>query len=126
MPYVISWEASGVVKKFWGLTSATEFFRSVEEIGQHPNFSCIRYIINDLTGSSGIQLSERQINEYALIHQSFTGHATPIFIAFIGNIALSLQAVQQIGGLPGLNKYRMRIFQSMSDAREWISAGAFN
>lgn len=121
MPYVTTWEESGVLWTFRGQVTGDEILRANQEIYRDPRFQRLTYQIVDLTGVERFDVTEDDMAMIA-VNDRIASRSKPgvrVAIAADDEIIKDLSAFYDavMVGSP----WRQRIFDSMSEAREWLA-----
>ncbi len=121
MPYVTTWEESGVLWTFRGQVTGDEILRANQEIYRDPRFQRLTYQIDDLTGVERFDVTEDDMAMIA-VNDRIASRSKPgvrVAIAADDEIIKDLSAFYDavMVGSP----WRQRIFDSMSEAREWLA-----
>ena len=120
MPYSTTWEDSGVLWTFRGKVIGDEILNANREVYRDPRFQRITYQIVDLTGVQQFDVTE---DDMALVAASDRAAARSrphvrVAVAAADEIIKDLSAFYDavMVGSP----WRQQIFDSMSEAREWL------
>jgi hypothetical protein len=121
MPYATTWEDSGVVWTFRGNVTGDEILRANREIYRDPRFDQLTYQIVDLTAVERFDVTEDDMARIA-VHDRAAARSKPsvrVAIAAANEMIKDLSAFYDAAmvGAP----WRQRIFDSMSEAREWLT-----
>lgn len=122
MPCEIIWEHKGVLKRLSGHVSAEEFVRSVEAIQADPRFDDIRYVINDFSQVSSHELDADLLQELAAIQYGAQASNPQVRAVYAGlkhdpELAQLLQSIL-IGAKRSV--YRVAVFETLPQARDWL------
>ena len=120
MAHTYNWEPEGLYRKFFDEISAEEILSSNFEIQRAPEFTDIKYLINDFTDVTGYTLTEEHTGIYAKTDDIISDSKGKLAIAIVvGNKeqkAFAEAYRQQL-----TNKfYIVEIFDALQDAREWV------
>ena len=119
MPYQVVWEPKGVVKHVSGDVTPQEFMQSIVAVQNDPRFDSARYSINSFVDAQALQITESDIHMYA---------ATSIGAAVSNpNIRICIVAsdpaiIALIAVYTKLSPYKTVFFESISEARAWLTA----
>jgi head-tail adaptor len=121
MPYVTTWEESGVVWTFRGNVTGDEILRANREISRDARFQRLTYQIVDLTAVERFDVTEDDMARIA-VHDRAVARSKPsvrVAIAAADEIIKDLSAFYDAAmvGTP----WGQRIFDSMREAREWLT-----
>lgn len=119
MPYEITWEPRGAVKRLFGFVSAEEFLRSAMDLQGHPNFDGLRFVINDFREVTGHAVTETDVKKVAAYGLG-AFHVNPrIAIAAVTTDAEILRLLELYAS-PRYSLYAFRHFPTLVAARNWI------
>ena len=123
MPYELTWEPSGVYRRYMGDVSIAERRASFDEICADRRFDTLRYTITDYLAVGRYETSQRATAEIAAMHIGPLITNPRIAIAAV---AVRPDIVAAIGEFMdhGFTRAPYRIFGSVEEARHWIDAGA--
>ena len=121
MPYATTWEESGVLWTFRGQVTGDEILRANQEIYRDPRFQHLTYQIVDLTAVERFDVTEDDMAMIAL-NDRLASRSRPsvrVAVAAADEIIKDLSAFYDavMVGSP----WRQRIFDSISEAREWLT-----
>ena len=121
MPHKNTWEPGGLYRKFTGTISGEEILESNFELHVDPNFQTINYIINDFTEVTSHSIETIHTKVYASTDEIVSNTKGKLKIALVVTqsplIALANSYREEMIG----NKFECDIFQSIEDARKWVS-----
>jgi hypothetical protein len=121
MPYATTWEESGVLWTFRGRVTGDEILKANQEIYRDPRFRHLTYQIVDLTAVERFDVTEDDMAMIAVQDRSVARSKPGVRVAvaaaddFIKDLSAFYDAVMV--GSP----WHQRIFDSMSEAREWLT-----
>jgi hypothetical protein len=123
MPYELTWEPSGVYRRYMGDVSIAERRASFDEICADRRFDTLRYTITDYLAVGRYETSQRATAEIAAMHIGPLITNPRIAIAAV---AVRPDIVAAIGEFMdhGFTRAPYRIFGSVEEARHWIDAGS--
>jgi len=121
MPYATTWEESGVLWTFRGRVTGDEILRANQEVYRDPRFHRLTYQIVDLTAVERFDVTEDDMARIA-VNDRVAAHSRPsvrVAVAAEDEIIKDLSAFYDAAmvGSP----WHQRIFDSMSEAREWLT-----
>ena len=121
MPYATTWEESGVLWTFRGKVTGDEILRANQEIYSDPRFHHLTYQIVDLTAVERFDVTEDDMAMIA-VQDRLAARTKPgvrVAVAAADEVIKDLSAFYDavMVGSP----WRQRIFDSMSEAREWLT-----
>ena len=117
MPYVIVRESKGSYKKFSGYVTHAEFLQSIFDNNNDPDFDRMRYAINDFLDVQDHSVNIDHVNT-AVVHglgASFTNAKIKLAIVTIDPKICTLVRLYS-----SHVKYPVKIFSTLSNARDWI------
>jgi len=121
MPHTNSWESEGLYRQFTGEISGEEILASNFELQAHPEFQKINYIINDFTEVTGHSIDMNHTKIYATTDDIISRSKGNLKIAIVviqeSLIDLALNYRELMKGM----LFECEIFQSIEDARDWVS-----
>lgn len=121
MPYTYTWEPGGLCRKFTGTISGEEILESNFELQMDSRFQAIHYIINDFTEVTGHSVKPVHTKVYATTDEIAANTKGRLKIALVVTqeplIAIANSYREEMIG----NKFECNIFESIEDARNWIS-----
>jgi len=120
MPFSTTWEESGVLWTFRGNVTGDEILKASREIYADPRFQHLTYQIVDLTGVESFDVTEDDMARIAASDRA-AARSTPhvqVAVAAADETIKDLSAFYDAAmvGSP----WNQRIFDSMSEAREWL------
>jgi hypothetical protein len=117
MPYEMNWRPLGVYTRYRGQVTETEFFQSLDDLHQHPEFALFRFSIRDLRWCKTDPVDPRGYLPFAsrlLAARLANPHIYSAVIVDdpdILSIALRLKA---------LASDMLEIFEDLDDALPWL------
>lgn len=123
MPYEIIWEATGVYRRYFGHSDAAELARSVLEVECDPRFDQIRYVVNDMLTSDGIEISNEAVSEISAVDGAAEISNPRICIAIVADRP-EIRAIGEAYIAAGFNSYPTRLFFNLQEARAWLAQAA--
>ena len=123
MPYATTWEESGVVWTFRGQVTGDEILRANQEIYRDPRFQGLTYQIVDLTAVERFDVTEDDMAAVALQDRAGTSSKPGVRVA----IAAADETIKDLSAFYDAvmvgSAWHQRIFDSISEAREWLTSG---
>ncbi len=120
MGYEIIWEPRGVVKRFFCEVTSQDMLQSVAETEGDSRFDELRFVINDFLEITGLSSSHHDVEEVAAI-DSIAAITNPrIKVAIVTTSPVVKEMGEGYINSP-LNHYPTKIFQTLEDARNWIT-----
>jgi hypothetical protein len=121
MPYATTWEESGVVWTFRGKVTGDEILRSNQEIYGDPRFQGLTYQIVDLTAVERFDVTEDDMAMVALLDRAATPSKPGVRVA----IAAADEMIKDLSAFYDAvmvgSSWHQRIFDSISEARAWLT-----
>ena len=118
MSFGLKWESDGVVKKFTAVVNDEDFIAATTEVQNHPDFSRIWFVINDLSDVNSFEVSPQTIETYFSSVANAYRANDKIKITFVSQDSLIEELINSFilaNPLP----YRLRVFKSVNEARNW-------
>lgn len=121
MPYVTTWEESGVLWTFRGLVTGDEILRANQEIYRDPRFQRLTYQIVDLTAVERFDVTEDDMAMIAVNDRIASRSKPGVRVAIAADDELIKDLSAFYDAVMVGSPWRQRIFDSMSEAREWLT-----
>lgn len=121
MPFDLVWEAEGVTKVFKGHLSFNEVMRSSRLVEGDERFDSIRFVINDLRGVEGIEVSQNEVDEIVAVDAAASVSNKQIRLAAVVTEE-SILALDKSYAESPYNTYPFKIFSTIEAARAWLGA----
>ncbi|GAP36774.1 hypothetical protein ABXN37_16655 [Piscinibacter sakaiensis] len=120
MPYELTWEPEGVMRRYHGDVTVHERRRSLEAICGDRRFDDLRYAITDYLAVGHYEASEDATMEIAALHVAPLVTNPRLVIAAV---AVRDDVVAHIRQLMALGWLRApyRLFDRLDEARAWVS-----
>lgn len=121
MTHTCAWENNGLLRTFTDEISPEEILKSNFEIQADRKFHTIKYIINDFTKVTKLKIDSDHAKLYASTDDIISNSKGQLKIAIIAeqdeHIALANDYRNNM-----INRYfECEIFNTMSDANEWVN-----
>lgn len=122
MPHTNTWTEDSLYRKFTGEIGPDEILISNFETHKHPKFSLIKYIINDFTEVTSVNIDNSHTKIYATTDDIISNTKGELKIAIV---------VQQEAHIDLANTYRLgmknnnfecEIFKTLTDAENWAKS----
>lgn len=123
MPYTLTWEARGVIKKFFGRVTSDELFQAGIDTEADPRFDDYRYVINDFVECTGFSVSPGVVDEIAAIDEAAAKINHSIRIAVVATLPEIIAVANEYANSP-MNAYATRIFATLQEAQGWLGLSA--
>lgn len=120
MPYINTWEETGVIKKYRGLITGSELLQSVIDIEKDARFNDIRYVLNDFLELDELILTEREVAEIAAIDKAAAITNPGIHIAIVVNGDEHRAWASMYQDMAKDSPYVIKIFDNLEDAHAWL------
>jgi hypothetical protein len=122
MPYELIWEKRGVIKRHYGVLTDNEVLSATQQVGNHEQFTQLRYIINDFTDVESGQVSPHTIEEIAALRIGATHVNRHILSPYVATRDPGLSIANALLSPDYRNDHPTRLFPNMAAARAWIDA----
>ncbi len=120
MGYEITWEQPfGVIKRHFGQVTGTELAAAVAETEGDERFDTLRYVINDFSGCTGLNVTLAEVEEIAAIDHVAASMNPDIRIAIVAPLPEAVAVANAYANDP-LNAYMTSVFHTMAEARTWL------
>ena len=117
----IEWEASGLYRKFSGEVGFDDLLTGYLEGIADPRFGGIRYIINDFSESTSLNLSHQEIEEAAAKSKVAEKWPGRFCIALVVAHEQAERAASEFIAAR-MTHATAKVFRSLAQAREWASS----
>jgi hypothetical protein len=121
MPYVTTWEESGVVWTFRGRVTGDEILRANQEIHRDPRFERLTYQIVDFTAVDRFDVTEDDMATIAALDRAAARDRPSVRVA----VAAADEVIKDLSAFYDAvmvgSPWHQRIFDSMTEAREWLT-----
>jgi hypothetical protein len=121
MPYEITWERSGVFRRYYGDVSIAERRHSFDRICADPRFDDLRYTITDYLDVDSYEVTSEATEEIAALHTGPLLTNPHIVIAAVAVDEWIIAAIRHFISLDFVRQ-PYRIFPTVNEARAWISS----
>ncbi|MFN4326935.1 MAG: hypothetical protein ACK4FP_13745 [Azonexus sp.] len=122
MAYELIWEPEGVVRRFSGNVSATEFINSVERVQGDSRYDDMHYVINDFSTVAAVSFSDETFTELAVLHYgAFVSNPNcrVVFVTTDNMLAGMVRRILQEGPVVS---YQVEVFPTEREARDWLAS----
>ena len=120
MPYDITWQPRGAIKRFWGYLSAEEFFESGLRITADPRFGELAYMINDFLGVMDHALDRKAIEAIAGVRLGASLKNRALRVAIVSTDPRLVELVKYINSPHFVGAFETRSFASLEAAKRWL------
>ncbi|MDD0840762.1 hypothetical protein PSQ40_19455 [Curvibacter sp. HBC61] len=117
MAYEMQWLKLGAYTKYTGLVTQDEFFRSLDELHQHPDFGIFRFSIRDLRDCNTELLSNQGLLRYASRFLAARMMNPRIYSAILVDDS---QVWPMAHRLKELAPQMLEIFEETSEVTQWL------
>lgn len=117
MAYQMEWLTLGAYTRYRGLITQDEFFRSLDELHQHPDFGIFRFSIRDLRGCATEHLSDQGLLPYASRFLAARMMNPHIYSAILLDNSRLWPVAQK---LKALAPQMLEIFEDTEEATQWL------
>jgi hypothetical protein len=122
MDYQLTWEPGGVYKKLSGFVTAKELLHSVTDVQSDRRFDDMRYVITDLTDTTGYELSEELFADLAAIHCGAQASNPNCRIIFVTPDKTLAKIIGDTLRSPHLISYVVEVKSTIGEARDWLDS----
>ena len=123
MPYRLTWEPSGVYRRYVGDVSIAERRESFDTICGDRRFDDLRYTITDYLAVGRYEVTENATAEIAALHIGPLMTNPWIVIAAVAVRSDVVAAIRDFMS-HGFIRAPYRIFPTIDDARQWIAVAS--
>lgn len=120
MAYDIKWEPEGIHKHCTGFVTGREMIESATKIQCDPRFDNMRYVINDLTGITGHDLSIDAFTDLATSNYGAHASNPNCRIVYVTTDANLVKIIRDTLMSPALSSYQVEVKPTLSEARDWL------
>lgn len=121
MSFEITWEPSGVVKRFYGRLTGDDLKESGKKLHGNERFDIIKYVINDFLGVTEVSVTADDVDEINAIDNaaSYSNQKLKLSVVATNQRIVGL-ATQYANSLD--NIYPFGIFSTVEAARTWLGS----
>lgn len=119
MPYELTWEPRGVLRRYHGAVTVSERQRSFELICSDSRFDSLQYAITDYLGVVDYEITEDATVEIAALHVAPSLTNPNVVLAAVVTDERIVAAIEHFIAL-GFTSQPYRIFPTEDAARAWI------
>jgi hypothetical protein len=123
MPYSLTWEPRGLVRRYHGDVTIDERRRSFEAICGDPRFDDLRYTITDYLEVRQYEVTPQATLEIAAFHLGPYRSNPNIRIAAVAVRADVLAAIHEFRALR-IAPQPYEVFGTLHEARQWVGGAA--
>lgn len=120
MPYELTWEPRGVLRRYIGDVTIAERQQSFDEICRDPRFDTLRYAITDYLSVGSYEIERSATEEIAARHIGPTLTNPYIVMAAVAVDPKVVEAIEHFISL-GFIQQPYRVFATLQAAREWVA-----
>lgn len=121
MPYTMTWEPKGVLKRFTGVCSWQEYAHSQEAVLGDARLDDINYIINDLLAVESYSITPDEAEYSAAITRGSSMSNPKVRIAYITHDSRIAMLVMTVSVF---TPYKLKVFPTLEAARQWCEGGS--
>lgn len=121
MPFDISWEPEGVVRRHWGNVTVAERRQSLEAICNDPRFDELHYVISDYLGAQHYEFVPEATEETVALHIAPIRTNPNIVIAGVATHPNALAGIRHFIA-QGVITQPYEAFETVEAARAWIAS----
>lgn len=118
MSYEIKWQPRGVYKRFSGGVSAGEFFASIAEVQNNPDFDRLKFSVNNFLDVTSYGISLEDVTAFAALGLGAQFSNPGLVIAIVATNDSILSLIRD--HYEPITKYKMAYFQSDAEAVAWL------
>ncbi|QID19099.1 hypothetical protein G3580_16635 [Nitrogeniibacter mangrovi] len=119
MTYELVWEPRGAYKHFSGVVTADEFFGSIVQFQNHPDFDTAEYSINDFSDVDDFEILDKDVRRFTAYGAGAALTNPHLKIAIVARDDRVLRHVATYRDT-GLAPFPLEVFDTVADARRWI------
>ncbi len=121
MPYKLTWEPSGVYRRYYGDVTIAERAASFHAICGDPRFDSLRYAITDYLAVARYETTSDATEEIAALHVGPLATNPRIRIAAVATRQDIIDAIQDFVD-HGFTSAPYLTFETVEDARRWAES----
>lgn len=121
MPYELTWEPGGVVRRYVGAMTVAERQRSFEQICGDPRFDSLRFAITNYLDVTSYEVEPKATEEIAALHIAPLVTNPHLAIAAVAVDPVVLEAIRHFISLDFIGA-PYRVFSTEQEARRWLAA----
>lgn len=122
MPHIVDWKTDGIMRVFTGDLNPEEILASNFEICNQPDFSTIKYIINDFTGVTSITVDNEHIKIYASTDDIISSTKGKYLIAIVATKDEHINLAKNYQKEMKNTVFVSKIFKTVEDAQKWVDS----
>ena len=116
------WEPEGVLSRFSGRFSGTEFLDSVARIQSDPRFDDARYVIHDLSAVATDEISDVVLTDLSVLHFGACASCPNCRVVFVTTDAAMGERIKRILMAPKMKSYDVEVRPGLVEARNWLDS----
>jgi len=125
MTCTITFEPTGIYRKFSGKISGLEILNSNFELQLDPNFKTAKYIINDFTDIISHAIEKAHTETYAQTDDIISKIKGELKIAIVVNSYSLMKLAHSYREMMQNQLFECELFKSIDDARSWAYNESF-
>lgn len=122
MPHNNTWEEQGLYRLFSGVVSGEEILRSNFDVQVDPRFQKIKYIINDFSEVTGVNLDAGHTEIFAKTDDIIANSKGRLKIALLVSQKELLPLAENYKNLMNGKLFECKIFPTIATARDWVGS----
>lgn len=119
MPHTNHWDAHGLHRQFTGVVDSDEILSSNLELHQDHRFDDIRYVINDFTLVTGLDIVEGHTRSFATVDKNVSHRKPQLKIAIVVNQPPQIMLAQAYRQHMLDSLFECEIFSNLEEAEAW-------
>lgn len=116
------WEPEGVLSRFSGRFSGTEFLDSVARIQSDPRFDDARYVIHDLSAVVTDEISDTVLTDLSVLHFGACASCPNCRVVFVTTDTALGERIKRILMAPKMKSYDVEVRPGLVEARNWLDS----
>jgi hypothetical protein len=125
MPHKIVWRQNYVIRHFWGEVSPSEFALTIWDSTSHPQFSLVKYVINDLSGITSAPMPDNEVrlNNFKRLRDAAVSANPKAQYIIVTRDEQIVSLVKAFSALAPSRDFESTICASVDEALAWIDEG---
>ncbi|WP_221794525.1 hypothetical protein [Oceanobacter mangrovi] len=119
MAYHTHWEAAGIYRRFYGVTSAEEILQANFDMHRNPAYFQMRYVINDFSAITGHSVTPGQTRILAGADEVIAVSLGEMKIALVIDNDEYTEVCEAYLQHMRDAVFQCRLFRQLADARDW-------
>lgn len=122
MAHTISWNTEGIIRIFSGEISSGEILQSNIKIYNQPKFEKVKYIINDFSEVTSLNVDTTVTKIYASTDDIIARTKGKFLIAIIATHDEHITLAKSYQKEMKNNLFKCELFKNFEDAQKWVTA----